>query len=114
MVSDDPKACAAAKEAPFPITAQVLAPSTSRWLASLPREVAPRRLAAQHPRIANEMSERQASPLAMAAYLDSLLIDTRGNRQGFSHAIIMEMAMLRVSLEVPLMPEAAWGAMRSP
>ena len=65
------------------------------WLAGLPDHAQPRRLAARHPRIVNRLAELWADRHASAAALDSLAVDERGGRGGFSPAIRAELMRLQ-------------------
>ena len=64
-------------------------------LDSLDESVRPTRLAAAFPRIVNRMAGLWRSPRQMDRYFDDLLTDTRGNRQGFPLAILMELTSLK-------------------
>lgn len=86
--------------------------TSGRWMAELPRELVPRQLAMRHPRIVNELCQRWSSPGSAAAYLDSLIIDDRGNRQGFGQAILAELVALRTSLDESAAPAEAWQDVR--
>ncbi len=74
-------------------------PATFRWLAKLPRIVRPLALLRRYPRIANNMAGAWGDPRAFRAYLDDLLIDRRGNRQGFTPEIQRELVLLRFHYE---------------
>lgn len=73
-----------------------LAPATFKWIASLPREARPHSLAKQYPRIANRIAEIWKRPLQCERYIDDLMIDLRGGRQGFPPAVAAEIAALKV------------------
>ena len=64
-------------------------------LASIASEARPTQLAAKFPRIVNRMASLWKSPRQMDRYFDDLLTDTRGNRQGFPLAILMELTTLK-------------------
>jgi hypothetical protein len=68
---------------------------TFRWIATLPKSVRPLALLRQYPRIANAMALMWREPDIFRAYLEDLLIDRRGNRQGFPKAIRQELLALR-------------------
>jgi len=74
-------------------------PTTFKWLARLPRIVRPLALLRRYPRIANNMAGAWGDPKAFRAYLDDLLIDRRGNRQGFAPEIQRELVLLRFHYE---------------
>ncbi|HEY8102555.1 MAG TPA: hypothetical protein VIF82_17585 [Burkholderiaceae bacterium] len=65
------------------------------WLFQLPPEVRPRALAIQYPRIFNKIAELWASPQQCEKYLDELLMDERGTRQGFPQDVATELAVLK-------------------
>ena len=72
-----------------------LLPRTATWIAALPQESRPHELARQFARIANELCATWDDPAECRAYLDTLLIDNRGSRQGFPPAIVGELLRLR-------------------
>lgn len=65
------------------------------WLSQLPAEVRPRALAIQYPRIFNKIAELWARPLLCEKYLDELLMDERGTRQGFPADVATELTALK-------------------
>jgi hypothetical protein len=73
-----------------------LTPLAFKWLAALPREARPNSLARQFPRIANRLAEIWKRPLQCERYIDDLMIDLRGGRQGFPPAVAAEIAALKV------------------
>jgi hypothetical protein len=73
-----------------------LTPLAFKWMASLPREARPHSLARQFPRIANRLAEIWKRPLQCERYIDDLMIDLRGARQGFPPAVAAEIAALKV------------------
>lgn len=73
----------------------ILLPSTRRWAEELPPDVRPKELMAKYPRLANMAATSWASAVAFRDYLDILLIDRRGGRQGFSPEIRAEFEQLR-------------------
>lgn len=64
------------------------------WLADLPQDLAPRRLAHDHPRIVNRLALCWCDPALASLVLDSLLADRRGGRRGFPEAIQQELRAL--------------------
>jgi hypothetical protein len=64
-------------------------------LAALPPTVAPNQLAAAYPRIFNQIAGLWKIPRQMDPYLDSLIIDERGRRQGFPAEIAWELLRLK-------------------
>jgi hypothetical protein len=74
-------------------------PATFQWVARLPRNVQPLALLRRYPRVVNMLAGAWRDPKAFRAYLDELLIDRRGNRQGFAPEIQRELVLLRAHLE---------------
>jgi len=70
-------------------------PLTLKWIASLPQDVQPRALLRQFARIANGLAITWGELDSFVAYMDELLIDRRGNRQGLPKAIRQELLALR-------------------
>ena len=69
--------------------------ATYRWIASLPREVQPRQLALSFPRIANQLACVWTDKAVCEQTLDALIMDDRGNRQGFPREIAAEIMALK-------------------
>ena len=74
---------------------QRLDTATVKWMSSFAEEKKPNMLAGQFPRIANKLALIWPDALATQAYLDELMFDKRGNRQGFPIAISLELATLK-------------------
>ena len=74
-------------------------PATARWVASLPEHVQPLALLQQFPRIANALARVWHDNLESRLYLDDLLIDRRGGRQGFPADVHHELLVLREHYE---------------
>jgi hypothetical protein len=72
-----------------------LSSAASEWLAALPQPVRPVALAARFPRIANRICALWRRPVRLDAYFDDLLIDRRGDRQGFPLAVAKELNALK-------------------
>jgi hypothetical protein len=68
---------------------------TRAWLAALPQDVRPIRLAHQFPRIANRLRHLWKHIATCEAYLDDLLVSRRGSRKGFPPEITQELEALR-------------------
>lgn len=66
-----------------------------RWLGELPEDKRPAMLASRFARIANKIALLWPDDQATAAYLDSLMFDDRGNRQGFPMPVATELGSLR-------------------
>jgi hypothetical protein len=106
---------AKAKETTFvrrgPDVTPVLFDATVAWMNALPPAARPTGLAQRFPRIANGIAERWPSVDRCEQYLDSLLVDQRGDRKGFPMAVALEVASLR-SYYTELHPRAqsAWDS----
>ena len=74
-------------------------PVTFRWMARLPRDLQPRELLRRFPRVANALATSWPDPAAFRACLYNLLIDRRGNREGFPQEIVGELLALRAWFE---------------
>jgi hypothetical protein len=72
----------------------ILLPDSLAWLDRLPAVVAPRALAAQYPRIVNQLVLRLTYPAELADYVDSLLVDRRGGRRGFPADVLRDLVRL--------------------
>lgn len=73
----------------------VLLPRTARWIATLPSEFQPTQTAETFPRIANRLAALCSAPEELTNYLDELLVDKRGRRQGFPVRVVIELHALR-------------------
>ncbi len=73
----------------------VLLNTTLTWLARLPKEVRPMVLAGRYPRIANNIAGIWRRVARCEEYLDTLVVDRRGNRTGFPPDVAMELNNLR-------------------
>jgi hypothetical protein len=65
------------------------------WVQQLPPEVRPRQLVIQYARIANKLASLWPQPIACEKYLNELMIDERGDRQGFPAEVALELAALQ-------------------
>jgi hypothetical protein len=65
------------------------------WMDDLPAAVRPVALARRFPRIANSIAELWRRVARCEEYLDTLVVDTRGNRTGFPLEVARELAALR-------------------
>jgi hypothetical protein len=68
---------------------------TLKWMEDLPPDVRPTTLLRLHARIVNLIAATWRDPRAFGVYMESLLRDTRGNRQGFPPEIIDELVALK-------------------
>jgi hypothetical protein len=73
----------------------VLLNTTLTWLARLPKEVRPMVLAGRYPRIANNIAGIWRRVARCEEYLDTLVVDRRGNRTGFPPDVAHELNNLR-------------------
>jgi len=85
-------------------------PRTFTWAAKLPRDVQPIALMRSFPRIANLIASVWNEPDAMHDYFTDLLVDRRGNREGFPPPVHAELIALR-AYYTGLHPKelATWG-----
>ncbi len=68
---------------------------TLKWMEDLPPDARPTALLRLHARIVNPIAATWRDPRAFGAYMESLIRDTRGNRQGFPPRIIAELVALK-------------------
>ena len=73
----------------------VLLDATVAWIAELPIEVRPLALARRFPRIANSICDMWRRVARCEEYLDSLVVDRRGDRSGFPVDVAQELTVLR-------------------
>jgi hypothetical protein len=74
---------------------QVLSTDARAWLSGLPDKVRPEQLAKGYPRICNRLAEHWPAPELVIPILNDLLVDGRGDRQGFALSLIMELTTLK-------------------
>ena len=74
---------------------EILLPRTSRWIATLPVDFQVPATAEAFPRIANELAALWSEQEELTDYLDELLMDRRGRRQGFPARVLSELHALR-------------------
>ncbi|AMP11385.1 hypothetical protein CAter282_3702 [Collimonas arenae] len=68
---------------------------TYQWFAKLPATEKPWELARYFPRITNDLAERWEKPAACMRFLEQLLLDNRGGRQGFPVNVAREIMALQ-------------------
>ena len=73
----------------------VLLNTTLTWLARLPKDVRPMVLAGRYARIANNIAGMWRRVARCEEYLDTLVVDRRGNRKGFPPDVAQELNKLR-------------------
>ncbi|MBI1890846.1 MAG: hypothetical protein HYS18_09385 [Burkholderiales bacterium] len=81
------------------------------WIAQLPPEIRPHELIVHYARIANKLAELWKRPAACEKYLNELMIDERGDRQGFPPAVAAELAVLNVYYTTKVITQhfTVWG-----
>ena len=84
--------------------AGVLQPRAFKFLAALPPGLRPLKTGEKYPRIVNQLALLNGEPAGFDIYLDELLIDSRGNRQGFPQDVADELYRLRTFCEVAVCP----------
>jgi len=81
-----------------------LQPRAFRFLAALPPDLRPLKSGEKYPGIVNQLALLNRKRGAFDIYLDKLLIDARGNRQGFSQDVADELYRLRIFCEAAVHP----------
>ena len=88
----------------LPASQQQLSPHTQRILARLPPEARLDVACARFPHAVESLLRHWSRPEAFRQALDALMIDTRGNRQGFPFEVMMEFTSLRDYYEARVVP----------
>ena len=83
-----------------------LQPFTLTWMKNLPADVRPLQCARHYPRVMNKIAAMWNLQERCLDYLQELLMDRRGTRQGFAHGVADELRRL-ISYRVTLLPEDA-------
>ena len=78
-----------------PQSRAVLLDTTTLWMAELPQAVRPIMLTRKFPRIANSIAELWRRVARCEEYLDTLVVDLRGDRMGFPSEVAQELTALR-------------------
>ncbi len=96
----------------LPAAARQLSPQAQRVLASLPVSVSLARSCAGFPVAVERLLGQWRDPRSFRATLDSMLIDSRGGRQGFPFDVVTELGALRHYYDSSVFPVAAggWGS----
>ena len=68
---------------------------TFAWASKLPQDIQPRTLLYRFPRIANLIAAMWHDSNSLRRYVDDLLVDKRGTRQGFPVEVLRELFQLR-------------------
>lgn len=79
---------------PLPPEQLKLQVAAMRWLLDLPALARPLKLSRQYPRIVNRLALLWSSERQCRRYLDSLVMDERGGRQGFPLELVIELGNL--------------------
>jgi hypothetical protein len=74
-------------------------PATRRWFDSLPASCRPIEMMKTYPRIANRIALAWREPRTAQEVIHDLLIDQRGERQGFPPFVMMELMRLQSFLD---------------
>jgi hypothetical protein len=90
----------------------MLLPPTWKWVESLPPNIRPSALLRQYPRIANLVAAAWGDRKSFDTYMDSLLTDKRGNRQGFPPEVLKDLAELRRFYDVAKDDTSVWHTVR--
>jgi len=77
------------------VPANGLLKPTVAWASALPPETQPKALMTKYPRIANLVAVLWQDPNSLRRYVDDLLVDKRGTRQGFPLDVLREIFHLR-------------------
>jgi hypothetical protein len=72
---------------------------TVNWASALPSDARPNALLTKFPRIANLVAVLWQDPNSLRRYLDDLLVDKRGNRQGFPLDVLRELFAIRAHFD---------------
>jgi hypothetical protein len=78
-----------------PMPRAPLSPLAQRWYDDLPAAVLPRRTAARHPHVLNQLALVWDRPMQRRDTLRDLLLADRHDRQGFSFEVLEELARLQ-------------------
>lgn len=95
---------------PLPPDQLKLQLDSMRWLLDLPALVRPLRLSRRYPRIVNKLAALWLAESPCRRYLNSLMLDERGGRQGFPLELVVELSNLRNYYDElhPVRSESAW------
>jgi hypothetical protein len=83
---------------------QRLSDQARELMSALNESLRPTVLAARYPRIVNKVAELWRRPTLMDRYFDELLLDSRGNRQGFPLDILLELTTLKEHYQTAAFP----------
>ena len=74
-------------------------------LDKLPEDIRPKVTVEKYPRIVNKLGTLWKRPDEFVEYLDELLVDKRGKRQGFPLSVALELASVKDHYEMKVHPE---------
>lgn len=74
---------------------KVLESETHVWIHSIPSSLHPKQLCRSHPHLANRLAACWGDATRVAAFMDDVLIDKRGNRKGVSERVRNELVRLK-------------------
>jgi hypothetical protein len=105
-------ACDPQALARLPACARQLSPDAQRILAGLPPAIALGRSCAQYPQAVEKLLKHWRNPIEFRLILDSMVIDSRGGRQGFPFDIVREFSALREYYDLQVNPVRtnAWAS----
>ena len=75
------------------------------WISNLPDDIRPKVVPEMFPRIANKMAALWRHPDTFMEYMDALVVDDRGDREGFPLAVVMELVTIKDHYEMNVHPE---------
>ena len=96
-----------------------LSAGAKTWLNELPCRIRPIAMCVHHPRLVNRIARCWRDPVRAERLLDSLALDQRGSRRGFSKEVAVELMRLRafgkaqVQGQIDAEPTAATAPARS-
>jgi len=93
---------------------EILLPRTMRWIATLPDDFQLTATAKAFPRIVNELAALWLEQGELTDYLDELLVDKRGRRQGFPARVLSELHALRAYCSTFVVARDTPSSRRSP
>ena len=83
----------------------VLTAAAEGWITNLPDDVRPKVVQEQYPRIVNKMAALWRHPDNFIEYMNTLVVDDRGDREGFPLNVVMELVTIKDHYEMNVHPE---------
>jgi len=74
---------------------KVVESETHLWIHSIPSSLHPKQLCRAHPHLVNRLAACWGDAAGVAAFMDDVLIDKRGNRKGVSDRVRTELVRLK-------------------